>query len=86
MKRTKTILTIDGLRVTVVGSEKHQTAILSRRADVACGLHRPDFGECSGREVARFDSILRACREYAKAAGVSSVEVVTSDGVVLEAL
>lgn len=86
MKKMKMVLTIDGLRVTVVGSEKHRTAILSRRADVACGLHRPDFGECSGREVARFDSIRRACEEYAKGAGVTSVEIVTSYGAVLGAI
>lgn len=80
----KNVLHIDGFRLTVTGSGKNRTVTLSRRADVACGLHRSDFSECSAREVERFTSIRRACEEYKAAAGISGVEIVTSYGAVLE--
>lgn len=65
--------------------KQYGSVTLTKRAERACGLHRPDFADCTPRECAQYQAIRKGLREWAGAEGLEWVDMYV-DGVPLGAV
>jgi hypothetical protein len=75
-----TTLTIDGYDIAIQRTGAFASATFSEEADEACGHTRPDWSDCTPREVERYRSIQRALKSYAREHELDGVDLYANDG------